>query len=178
MVTSSKTLSVDCNIVYMLLNRYGTSCFKVADRFRFNPVRLKCCTRTFESSTIYALSPWAKPIFSTFKEDTIGSRVDVVSLHPGTNHALFDKMFTKLRVKTGKPVPVGFQPDPTRTRRTFTRPDPARGYGSGTGKPAGTGIPADPYNLGNVRNLVNVGRWRNGHTLRTLRENMETKLHQ
>ena len=33
-------------------------------------------------------------------------------------------------------------------------------------------------NVGNVRNLVNVGRWRNGHTLRTLRENMETKLHQ
>jgi len=29
-------------------------------------------------------------------------------------------------------------------------------------------------NVGNVRNLVNVGRWRNGHTLRTLRENMET----
>jgi len=28
-----------------------------------------------------------------------------------------------------------------------------------------------------VRNLVNVGRWLNGHTLRTLRENMETKLH-
>ena len=116
---------------------------KVADRFRFNPVRLKCCTRTFESSI--RPSPWAKPIFSTFKEDTIESRVDVVSLHPGKDHALFDKMFTKLRVKTGKPVPVGFQPDPTRTSRTFTRPDPARGYGSGTGKPAGTGIPADPY---------------------------------
>ena len=33
-------------------------------------------------------------------------------------------------------------------------------------------------NVGNVRNLVNVGRWRNGHTLRTLRENTETKLHQ
>jgi len=33
-------------------------------------------------------------------------------------------------------------------------------------------------NVGNVRNLVNVGRWRNGHTLRTLHENMETKLHQ
>jgi len=33
-------------------------------------------------------------------------------------------------------------------------------------------------NVGNVRNLVNVGRRRNGHTLRTLRENMETKLHQ
>ena len=29
-------------------------------------------------------------------------------------------------------------------------------------------------NVSNVRNLVNVGRWRNGHTLRTLRENMET----
>jgi len=34
------------------------------------------------------------------------------------------------------------------------------------------------HNVGNVRNLVNVGRWRNGHTLRTLLENMETKLHQ
>jgi len=33
-------------------------------------------------------------------------------------------------------------------------------------------------NVRNVRNLLNVGRWRNGHTLRTLRENMETKLHQ
>jgi len=36
-------------------------------------------------------------------------------------------------------------------------------------------------NVGNVRNVINlanVGRWRNGHTLRTLRENMETKLHQ
>ena len=36
-------------------------------------------------------------------------------------------------------------------------------------------------NVGNVRNgrnLVNVGRWRNGHTLHTLRKNMETKLHQ
>jgi len=33
-------------------------------------------------------------------------------------------------------------------------------------------------NVGNVRNLINVGRWRNGHTLRTSRENMETKLHQ
>jgi len=33
-------------------------------------------------------------------------------------------------------------------------------------------------NVRNVRNLVNVGRWRNGHTLHTLRENMETKLHQ
>ena len=32
-------------------------------------------------------------------------------------------------------------------------------------------------NVRNVRNLLNVGRWRNGHTLRTLRENMETKLH-
>jgi len=31
-----------------------------------------------------------------------------------------------------------------------------------------------PTNVGNVCNLVNVGRWRNGHTLRTLRENMET----
>jgi len=30
-------------------------------------------------------------------------------------------------------------------------------------------------NVCNVRNLVNVGRWRNGHTLRTLRENVETK---
>ena len=30
-------------------------------------------------------------------------------------------------------------------------------------------------NVRNVRNLVNVGRWRNGHALRTLRENMETK---
>jgi len=29
-------------------------------------------------------------------------------------------------------------------------------------------------NVGNVRNLVNVGMWRNGHMLRTLRENMET----
>jgi len=28
------------------------------------------------------------------------------------------------------------------------------------------------------RNIGNVGKWRNGHTLRTLRENMETKLHQ
>ena len=36
----------------------------------------------------------------------------------------------------------------------------------------------DVGNVVNVRNLVNVGRWRNGHTLRTLRENMETKLHQ
>jgi len=33
-------------------------------------------------------------------------------------------------------------------------------------------------NVGNVRNLVNVGRWRNGRTLCTLRENMETKLYQ
>ena len=31
-------------------------------------------------------------------------------------------------------------------------------------------------NVRNVRNLVNVCMWRNGHTLRTLRENMETKL--
>jgi len=72
------------------------------------------------------------------------SRVDVVSLHPGKDNALNDKMFTKLQVKAGKPVPVGFQPDPTRTRRTFTRPDPASGYGPGTVKPTSTGIPADP----------------------------------
>ena len=55
------------------------------------------------------------------------------ALHPGKDHALFDKskMFTKLRVKTGKPVPVGFQPDPTRTRRTFTRPGPRVRVGYG-----------------------------------------------
>ena len=52
---------------------------------------------------------------------TLRSSVDVVSLQSGKDHALNDKMFTKLRVKTGKPVPVELLSDPTR--------------------PAGTGLP-------------------------------------
>src|SRR5688572_11266436 len=36
-------------------------------------------------------------------------------------------------------------PDPTRPVKCLPDPYPTRGYGSGTGKPAGTGIPADPY---------------------------------
>jgi len=61
---------------------------------------------------------------------------------------------------------------------------------SQTGTPANQAASSRPVtnswfppsrNVGNVRNgrnLVNVGRWRIGHTLRTLRENMQTKLHQ
>jgi len=44
------------------------------------------------------------------------------------------------RVKLGKPVPVRHLPDPTRTR-----PDPYPRVRVGSGKPAGTGIPAVLY---------------------------------
>ena len=45
----------------------------------------------------------------------------------------------------GKPVPVRHLPDPTRTRGACTRPDPYPRVRVGSGKPAGTGIPAVLY---------------------------------
>jgi len=44
-----------------------------------------------------------------------------------------------------RPVAKSLLPDPTRTRGLITRPDPNPRVRVGSGKPAGTGVPADFY---------------------------------
>ena len=78
--------------------------------------------------------------------------ISIAILIPRIRYTLSDRSLescTKahiLRVNTGKPVPVTYltRSDPTRPVKCIPDPYPTRGYGSGTGLPAGRAYPQSP----------------------------------